>query len=83
MTAQYQQQLGFSDRVAVEWAFALAKSKYGLGLIISKLDQTTGSSIVLSVVAMNMDRIYRSLLRLIVDIMLSRDKQHGFMLKLI
>lgn len=50
-----------ADRVAVEWAFALAKSKYGLGLITSKLNQTTRSSIVLSVVAMNVDRIYRSL----------------------
>ena len=60
-----------ADRVAVERAFALAKSKYGLGLITSKLDQTTRSSIVLSVVAMNADRIYRSLLRIILDIVLA------------
>lgn len=69
--------------IAVEWAFVLAKSKYGLGLITSKLDQITRSSIVLFVVAMNVDRIYRSLLRLIFDIILSRYTQHEFMLKLI
>lgn len=72
-----------ADRVAVERAFALAKSKYGLGLITSKLDQTTRNSIVLSVVAMNVDRIYRSLLRVIFDIVLSRCTQHEFMLKFI
>lgn len=32
-----------ADHLAVEWAFALAKSKHGLGLITSKLDQTTRS----------------------------------------
>ena len=55
-------------------------SKYGLGLITSKLDQRTRSSIVLSVVAINVDRIYRSLLRSIFDIILSRYSQHEFML---
>lgn len=72
-----------ADRIAVEWAFTLAKSKYGLGLITSKVDQITRNSIVLFVVAMNVDRIYRSLLRLIFDIILSRYTQHEFMLKLI
>lgn len=69
-----------ADRIAIERAFALAKQKYGLGLITSKLDQTTRSSIALSVVAMNVDQIYRSLLRLFFDIVLSRFKQHYFML---
>ncbi len=72
-----------ADRVVAERAFALAKSKHGLGLITSKLDQTTRSSIVLSVVSMNVDRIYRSRLSLIFDIVLSRYTQHEFMLKLI
>lgn len=49
-----------ADRIAVERAFALAKHKYGLGLVTSKLDQMTRSSISLSVIAMNVDQIYRS-----------------------
>ena len=36
-----------------------------------------------SIVAMNVDRIYRSRLRIIFDIVLSRYTQHEFMLKLI
>lgn len=57
-----------ADRVAVERAFALAKQKYGLGLITSRLDETTRCSIALSVIAMNVDRLCRSLLRLFCDI---------------
>ena len=72
-----------AERIAVERVFALAKQKYGLGLITSKLDETTRCSIALSVIAMNVDRICRSLLRLIYDIVISRYKQHEFMLILI
>ena len=72
-----------ADRVAVERAFALAKQKYGLGLITSRLDKTTRCSIALSVIAMNVDRLCRSLLRLFYDIVFSRYKQHEFMLILI
>lgn len=68
------------DRIAVEKAFALAKHKYGHGLITSRLDQTTRSSIALSVIAMNGDRICRSPFCLFFDIVLSRFKQHEFML---
>ena len=45
------------DRIAVERGFSLAKRCYGLGLIVTKLDVTTRSSIALSVLAMNIDRI--------------------------
>lgn len=69
-----------ADRIAVERAFALAKQKYGLGLITSRLDETTRSSIALSVIAMNVDRISRSILRLFFDIVFSRCKQYEFML---
>ena len=69
-----------ADRIAGERAFALVKQKYGLGLIISRLDEATRCSIVLSVIAMNVDRICRSLLRLFYDIVISRYKQHEFML---
>lgn len=46
-----------ADRIAVERAFALAKHSYGLGLVVTKLDETTRSYITLSVLAMNVDRI--------------------------
>ena len=69
-----------TDRIAVERAFALAKQKYGLGLITSRLDETTRCSIALSIIAMNVDRICRSFLHLFYDIVFSRRKQHGSML---
>ena len=72
-----------ADRIAVERAFALAKQKYGLGLITGRLDETTRCSIVLSVIAMNVDRICRSLLHLFHDIVFSRYRQHEFMLMFI
>ena len=45
------------DRIEVEREFSLAKRCYGLGLIRTKLDTTTRSSIVLSIIAMNISRI--------------------------
>ncbi len=72
-----------ADWIAVERAFALAKQKYGLGLITSRLDETTKSSIALSIIVMNVDRICRFILRLFYDIVFSRYRQHAFMLILI
>lgn len=45
------------DRIEVERRFSLAKRCYGLGLIRTKLDTTTKSSISLSIIAMNVDRL--------------------------
>jgi len=45
------------DRIEVERSFSLAKRCFGLGLIRTKLDTTTRSSIALSVIAMNVDRL--------------------------
>ena len=45
------------DRIEVERAFSLAKRSFGLGLITTKLESTTRSSIVLSIIAMNVDRL--------------------------
>ena len=45
------------DRIGVERSFSLAKRCFGLGLIVTKLDVTTRSSIALSVIAMNVDRL--------------------------
>lgn len=47
------------DRIEVERAFSLAKRSFGLGLITTRLENTTRSSIVLSIIAMNVDRITR------------------------
>lgn len=53
------------DRIEVERSFSLAKRCYGLGLIRTKLDTTTRSSIVLSIIAMNVDRISAAFLTLL------------------
>ena len=45
------------DRIEVERAFSLAKRSFGLGLITTKLESTTKSSIILSIIAMNVDRL--------------------------
>ena len=45
------------DRIEVERRFSLAKSCFGLGLIKTKLDVTTRSSIALSILAMNVERL--------------------------
>lgn len=45
------------DRIEVERNFSLAKRCFGLGLIRTKLDITTRSSICLSIIAMNVDRL--------------------------
>ena len=45
------------DRIEVERGFSLAKRCFGLGLIRTKLDTTTRSSIELSIIAMNVDRL--------------------------
>lgn len=52
-----QEYIDNADRVEVERAFSLAKRSYGLGIIKTKLEKTTRSSIALSILAMNVDRI--------------------------
>ena len=46
-----------TDRIEVERGFSLAKRCYGMGLIRTKLDTTTRSSIALSILAMNIDHL--------------------------
>ena len=45
------------DRIEIERSFSLAKRCYGLGLIRTKLDTTTRSSIALSIIAMNVGKL--------------------------
>ncbi len=46
-----------TDRIEVERKFSLAKRKFGLGLVLTKREDTTKSSIYLSIIAMNLDRL--------------------------
>lgn len=46
-----------TDRIEVERGFSLAKRCYGMGLIRTKLDNTTRSSIALSILAMNINHL--------------------------
>ena len=69
-----------AERVEVERAFSLAKRCYGLGRIMTKLDITTRSSIALSVLAMNVDRLASLSLSQFLISLFSRYRQHGFML---
>lgn len=45
------------DRIEAERGFSLAKRCYGLGLIRTKLDTTTRSSIALSIIIMNVNHL--------------------------
>jgi IS5 family transposase len=63
-----------TDRVEVERAFSLAKGSYGLGLIRTKLEETTRGSIVLSILVMNINRKLKMFLRLFFILIFSRFK---------
>ena len=54
-----------TDRIEVERKFSLAKRKFGLGLLLTKREDTTKASIVLSIIAMNIDRLAAMLLCLL------------------
>lgn len=59
------------DRVEVERAFSLAKGKYGLGLIRARLKQTTQSAIALSILALNLARIWCAFWQLLYELLLT------------
>lgn len=69
-----------ADRVEVEWSFGLAKTCYGLGRIMTKLDVTTRSAIALSILVMNVARIAARSLRQFLVVAFSRYKQQDFLL---
>ncbi len=54
-----------TDRIEVERKFSLAKRKFGLFLLYTKLKSTTEASIILSVIAMNIDRLAAMFVRTI------------------
>jgi transposase, IS5 family len=45
------------DRIAVEGRFGVAKRRYGLGLIKSKLKETSETNINVSILVLNLDKI--------------------------
>jgi hypothetical protein len=53
------------ERIEVERRFSLAKRKCGLGLIMTKLEDTISHSIAMSVVVLNLRKIQRALLRVL------------------
>ena len=65
-----------TDRIEVERGFSLAKRCYGLGLIRTKLDTTTRSSIALSILAMNINHLAGDILRLLFFSLFSMIKWH-------
>jgi len=65
------------DRVEVERAFSLAKGKYGLGLIRARLKETTQSAIALSILALNLGRIWCAFLQLFFELLFSNDYFNG------
>ncbi len=54
-----------TERIEVARKFSLAKRKFGLGLLLTKREDTTRASIVLSIIAMNIDRLAAMFLRFI------------------
>lgn len=59
------------DRVEVERAFSLAKGKFGLGLIHARLKATTKSVIALSILVLNLARIWRAFLQFLFNLIFS------------
>ena len=61
-----------TDRIEVERGFSLAERCCGLGLLHTKLDITTRSSIALSIIAMNVSRLTGIILRCMELLIFSR-----------
>jgi hypothetical protein len=55
------------ERVEVERRFSLAKRKCGMGIIVTKLEETISHSIAMSVVVLNLRKIQHTLFQALVD----------------
>ncbi len=60
-----------TDRIEIERKFSLSKRKFGLGLLLTKREDTTKSAIALSILAMNVDRLLATFLRFIFSLLKS------------
>lgn len=54
-----------TDRIEVEREFSVEKHSYGLGLIVTKLEETQFTSIALSVLTANLFKMQRRILRVL------------------
>ena len=70
-----------TDRIEVERGFSLAKRCYGLGLIRTKLDMTTRSSVALSIIAMNVENLLKDSFFAMMISIFSRYNWQGYLLK--
>ncbi|MBO4292427.1 MAG: transposase [Lachnospiraceae bacterium] len=70
-----------TDRIEVERGFSLAKRCYGLGLIRTKFDTTTCSSIALSILTMNINHLAEDFLRFLFWTLISMIKWHEKLIK--
>lgn len=66
------------DRIEVERAFSHAKGKFGLGLIRARLHGTTRSAIALSIVALNLARIWPAFFLWLLGLGLPGANRHFF-----
>lgn len=69
------------ERVEVERRFSLAKRKCGLGPVTAKLRETAAHVIAMSVLALNLRKIQRALLRLLAYLMLVNIKYCLYIIK--
>jgi hypothetical protein len=60
------------ERVEVERRFSLSKRKCGLGLIVTKLEETISHSVAMSIVVLNLRKIQHAILQLLFDWLLPR-----------
>ena len=66
------------DRIGVERAFSLCKRCYGMGLIVTKLEETQLTSIALSVFVMNLFKIQKRILSAILCVYRLLDNKYTF-----
>ena len=72
-----------TDRIEVERGFSLAKRCFGMGLIRTRLDITTRSSIVLSILAMNISHLARAfLLAIFYLLLLLRFRNNNYLFRI-
>ena len=62
------------DRIEVERTFSLAKRKFGLGKIWTKLENTSKSSIILSIIVLNLNHLANILLTIFNYMIFRREK---------
>ena len=72
-----------TDRIEVERGFSLAKRCFGMGLIRTRLDITTRSSIVLSILAMNISHLASTfLLAIFYLLLLLRFRNNNYLFRI-